>query len=166
MSLRARLAHELGRAEKVLGDPAAAGHLRESLRLTSDPALRAAVAPDLAELMVLAGQWEAGTTLLREALAELADRDLPSGQPAPAVVARLQSWWAGLSAYDPSLVGELDQRLGELRSAARGPDAASRKLAGLLAGVLAWRGERGPGVLALLVHALDHGRLLARAAPA
>jgi ATP/maltotriose-dependent transcriptional regulator MalT len=67
-----------------------------------------------------------------------------------------------LSAYDPSLVGELDQRLGELRSAARGPDVASRRLAGLLAGVLAWRGERGPGVLALLDHALDHGRLLAR----
>jgi DNA-binding CsgD family transcriptional regulator len=35
-------------------------------------------------------------------------------------------------------------------------------LAGLLAGVLAWRGERGVGVLALLDHALDHGRLFAR----
>jgi hypothetical protein len=31
-SLRARLAQELGRVEKVLGDPAAAGHLREALR--------------------------------------------------------------------------------------------------------------------------------------
>jgi DNA-binding CsgD family transcriptional regulator len=162
VSLHAVLAQELGLAEKVLGDPAAAGHLRESLRLTRDPAVRAAVTPDLAELLLLAGQWEAGTTLVREALAELADRDVPSGEPAPAAVARLQSWWAGLSAYDPSLVGELDQRLGELRSAARGPDAASRRLAGLLAGVLAWRGERGPEVLALLDHALDHGRLLAR----
>ena len=35
-------------------------------------------------------------------------------------------------------------------------------LAGLLAGVLAWRGERGTEVLALLDHALDRGRLLAR----
>jgi DNA-binding CsgD family transcriptional regulator len=162
VSLRAVLAQELGLAEKVLGDPAAAEHLRESLRLTRDPAVRAAVTPDLAELLLLAGQWEAGTTLVREALAELADRDLPSGEPARAAVARLESWWAGLSAYDPSLVGELDQRLGELRSAARGPDVASRRLAGLLAGVLAWRGERGPEVLALLDHALDHGRLLAR----
>jgi DNA-binding CsgD family transcriptional regulator len=162
VSLHAVLAQELGLAEKVLGDPAAAGHLRESLRLTRDPAVRAAVTPDLAELLLLAGQWEAGTTLVREALAELADRDVPSGEPATAAVARLQSWWAGLSAYDPSLVGELDQRLGELRSAARGPDVASRRLAGLLAGVLAWRGERGPEVLALLDHALDHGRLLAR----
>jgi DNA-binding NarL/FixJ family response regulator len=162
VSLRALLAQELGRAEKVLGDPAAAEHLRESLRLTTDPAARAAVAPDLAELLLLAGQWEAGTAVVREALAELADRDVPSGGPSRAAVARLQAWWAGLSAYDPSLVDELDQRLGELRSAARGPDVASRMLAGLLAGVLAWRGERGVGVLALLDHALDHGRLLAR----
>jgi DNA-binding CsgD family transcriptional regulator len=162
VSLRAVLAQELGRAEKVLGDPAAAEHLRESLRLNSDPAARAAVAPDLAELLLLAGQWEAGTAVVREALKELADRDVSSGELSSAAVARLQSWWAGLSAYDPSLVGELDHRLGELRSAARGPDVASRMLAGLLAGVLAWRGERGVGVLALLAHALDDGRLLAR----
>ena len=160
--LRALLAQELGRVEKVLGDPAAADHLRESLRLTSDPVMRAAIAPDLAELLLLAGQWEAGTALVREALADLADRDVPSGDPSPVAVARLQSWWAGLSAYDPHLVGEFDHRLGELRSAARGPDAGSRMLAGLLAGVLAWRGERGTEVLALLDHALDRGRLLAR----
>jgi DNA-binding CsgD family transcriptional regulator len=162
VSLRAVLAQELGRAEKVLGDPAAAEHLRESLRLTSDPVARAAVAPDLAELLLLAGQWEAGIGLLREALTELADVEVASGGPPQAAVARLQAWWAGLSAYDPSLVDELDHRLDELRSAARGPDAASRMLAGLLAGVLAWRGERTDEVLVLLDHALDHGRLLAR----
>ena len=162
VSLRAQLARELGRAEKVLGDPEAAGHLRESLRLTSDPVMRAAVVPDLAEVLLLGGQWEAGTALVREGLAELADRDVPSGESAPAAVARLQAWWVGLSAYDPSLVGEFDQRLGELRATARGPDVASRRLAGLLAGVLAWRGERGPGVAALLDHGLDDGRLLAR----
>jgi hypothetical protein len=94
VSLRAQLARDLGRAEKVLGDPAAAEHLRESLQLTRDPVLRAAVVPDLAELLLLAGQWEAGTALVREALAELADRDVPPGEAAPATVARLQSWWA------------------------------------------------------------------------
>ena len=87
---------------------------------------------------------------------------MPSGEPALAAIARLRSWWAGLSAYDPRLVGELDHRLGELRLAARGPDAGSRMLAGLLAGVLAWRGAPESEVLALLDHALDHGRLLAR----
>ena len=162
VSLRAMLSRELGRSEKVLGDPAAAEHLRESLRLSSDPSTRAAVAPDLAELLVLAGQWEACTGIIREALAELADRRVPSGGSSGVAVARLQSWWAGLSAYDPILVGELDHRLDELRAAARGSDVASRMLAGLLAGVLAWRGEQGDTVLALLDHALDHGRLLAR----
>jgi DNA-binding NarL/FixJ family response regulator len=158
VSLRAATAQELGRAEKVLGDPAAEEHLREALRLTSDPAARAAVAPDLAEVLLLSGQWEAGTAIIREALEEVADRDAPS----TAVVARLQSWWVGISAYDPRMVEEFDHRLDQLRAAARGPDTASRMLAGLLAGVLAWRGEPEASVLALLDHALDRGRLLAR----
>ena len=160
--LRAELLAELGRAEKVVGDPAAAEHLRESLRLASDPAVRAAVAPDLAELLLLAGQWDAGTAVIRSALAELTDRDMQLGEPAHVAITRLQAWWAGLAAYDPHLVDEFDHRLGELRTAARGADAASRMLAGLLAGVLAWRGERGARVLALLDHALDQDRLLAR----
>ena len=162
VSLRAELLHELGRAEKVLNDPAAAPHLRESLRLSADPAVRAAVAPDLAELLLLAGQWDAGAAVARAVLRELADRDVQVGEPARAAVARLQAWWAGLSAYDPYLVAEFDHRLAELCAAARRPGAASRMLAGLLASVLAWRGERGTRVLALLEHAFDQGRLLAR----
>jgi hypothetical protein len=118
VSLRAVLSHELGRA-----DPAAAEHLGESLRLTSDPAARAAVVPDLAELLLLAGQWDAGAALVGEALAELADRDVQPGEPSPAAVARLQAWWAGLSAYDPHLVGEFDHRLGELRAAVMPPSS-------------------------------------------
>jgi len=162
VGLRAVVAQELGRAEKVLGDPAAEEHLREALQLTSDPAMRAVVAPDLAEVLLLAGQWEAGTAIVRQALAELADGDAPSGGPSPAAVARLQSWWVGISAYDPSMVEEFDDRLDQLRAAAGGPDTPSRMLAGLLAGVLAWRGEPETSVLELLDHALDHGRLLAR----
>jgi DNA-binding CsgD family transcriptional regulator len=162
VSLRAGLLAELGWAEKVVGDPAAAEHLRESLRLASDPALRAAVAPDLAELLLLAGQWDAGTAVIRSALADMADRDVGLGEPGHVAVTRLQAWWAGLAAYDPHLVAEFDHHLGELRSAARGRDAASRMLAGLLAGVLAWRGDRDARVLALLDHALDEDRLLAR----
>jgi DNA-binding CsgD family transcriptional regulator len=162
VGLRAELLAELGRAEKVVGDPAAAGHLRESLRLASDPALRAAAAPDLAELLLLAGQWDAGTAVVRSALTEMTERDMRPGGPARAAVTRLQAWWAGLAAYDPQLVDEFDRHLGALRTAARGPDATARMLAGLLAGVLAWRGERGARVRGLLDHALDEDRLLAR----
>src|SRR5215471_8302397 len=132
------------------------------LRLASDPAVRAAVAPDLAELLLLAGQWDVGTAVVRSALADMTGRDMRLGESAHAAVARLQAWWAGLAAYDPHLVAEFDQDLGELRTAAQGRDAPSRMLAGLLAGVLAWRGERDAGVLALLDHALDQDRLLAR----
>ena len=160
--LHAELSHELGRAEKVLRDPAAADHLLESLRLTRDPVARAAIAPDLAELLVLSGQWDAGAALIRETLAELADSGVQPAEHSSAAVARLQAWWAGLAAYDPRLVDEFDQRLDEMRATARGSDVASRMLAGLLVGVLAWRGERGAGVLALLDHALDRGRLVAR----
>src|SRR5262249_57177733 len=116
------------------------------------PAARAAVAPDLAELLVLSGQWDAGAALIREALAELADRGGQPGEPSPAVVARLQAWWAGLSAYDPRLVGEFDRRLEEMRATAGGPDVPSPILAGLLAVILAWRGARGTGARALLGH--------------
>jgi DNA-binding CsgD family transcriptional regulator len=162
VGLRAGLLAELGWAEKVVGDPAAAGHLRESLRLASDPGTRAGIAPGLAELLLLAGQWDAGTAVVRSALADITGGDMQLGGPARAAVTRLRAWWAGLAAYDPHLVAEFDHSLGELRAAARGPDATSRMLAGLLAGVLAWRGERGAGVLALLDHALDQGRLIER----
>jgi len=162
VSQRAELLAELGRAEKVVDDPAAAEHLRESLRLASDPALRAAVAPDLAELLLLAGQWDAGTAVVRSALVEMTGHEMRPGEPAHAAVTRLQAWWAGLAAYDPHLVAEFDQGLGELRAAAQGRDAASRMLAGLLAGVLVWRGERDAGVLDLVDHALDQDRLLTR----
>ena len=160
--LRAVLVHELGRTEKILGDPAATQHLREALELASSRAVRAAIAPDLAELLLLAGQWDAGAAVLQEALAELADRKVPPGGTDRAAVARLQAWWAGLSAYDPRRVREFDDRLVELCAAARGPDAASRMLAGLLAAVLAWRGEQAARVLPLLDHALGEDRLLAR----
>jgi DNA-binding CsgD family transcriptional regulator len=160
--VRAPLVHELGGAEKLLGDPAATEHLREALALAVDPAARAAVAPDLAELLLLAGQWDAGAEVLRSALSELADHAAPPDGAGRAAVARLQAWWAGLSAYDPRQVGEFDGRLTELRTAARGPDAASRMLAGLLAAVLAWRGEPAATVLPMLDHALGADLLLTR----
>jgi DNA-binding CsgD family transcriptional regulator/tetratricopeptide (TPR) repeat protein len=164
VSLRAALLHELGLAEKVLADPAAVQHLRESLELASDPVQRAAVAPDLAELLVLTGQWDEGAAFIQTALEELADADAQQDDRArAAVVVRLQTWLAGLAAYDPRLVDGFDQREGQLLAAAREDTAEQRTLAAALAGILAWRGEQAGTVLALLDHALDGGRLLTRA---
>jgi DNA-binding CsgD family transcriptional regulator len=162
VSLRATLLHELGLAEKVMADPAAVQHLRESLELASDPVQRAAVAPDLAELLVLTGQWDVGAAFIRSALEELAGQDEEQGEGAHAAVARLQTWLAGLAAFDPRLVSELDQRVGQLLATAREDNAEQRTLAAALAGILAWRGEPAGTVLALLDHALDGDRLLTR----
>lgn len=162
VSMRASLLHELGLAEKVLADPAAVQHLRESLELAGDVVQRAAVAPDLAELLVLTGQWDAGAAFIQTALGELTDADAPRGKRARAAVVRLQTWLAGLAAFDPRLVDEFDQHLSQLLGTAREDTAEQRTLAAALAGILAWRGEQPGTVLALLDHALDENRLLLR----
>jgi DNA-binding CsgD family transcriptional regulator len=162
VSLRATLLHELGLAEKVLADPAAVEHLRESLELASDPVQRADVAPDLAELLVLTGRWDTGVAFIQAAFAELADNDAQQDERARAAVVRLQTWLAGFAAFDPRLVGEFDRRAGQLLVAARKETAEERTLAAALAGILAWRGEQAETVLALLDHALDGDRLLTR----
>jgi len=160
VSWRAALLHELGLAEKVLADPAAVRHLQESLELASDPVQRAAVAPDLAELLVLTGQWDAGAAFIQAALEELADCDAQQDERARAAVVRLQTWLVGIAAFDPDLVSEFDRRVGRLLATAREDTAEQRTLAAALAGILAWRGEPAGAVLALLDHALDGGRLL------
>jgi DNA-binding CsgD family transcriptional regulator len=162
VSLRAVLLHELGLAEKVLLDPAAAGHLRESLELAETTARRAVIAADLAELLVLAGKWEAGLAIVHAALDELAGHAEEPGDSLSSAIAHLQAWWARFAAYDPYHVGEFDHLLPELLDTARGRAAGPRMLAGLLAGVLAWRGEPAATVLGLLDHALDGNRLLAQ----
>jgi DNA-binding CsgD family transcriptional regulator len=163
VSVRAALLHELGLAEKVLAAPAAVQHLRESLELASDPVQRAAVAPDLAELLVLTGQWDAAAAFIQRALEELAGGGAPQGKRARAAIVRLQTWLAGLAAFDPRLVDEFDQRVDQLLLTAREDPAEQRTLAAMLAGILAWRGEQAGVVLALLDHALDGNRLLTRA---
>jgi DNA-binding CsgD family transcriptional regulator len=162
VSVRAPVLHELGLAEKVLADPAAVQHLRESLELASDPVQRAAVAPDLAELLVLTGQWDVGAAFIQSALEELADHDEQQSERAHAAAVRLETWLAGLSAFDPRLVSELDQRVGQLLATACEGKAEQRALAAALAGILAWRGEPAATVLPLLDHALDGDRLLTR----
>jgi DNA-binding CsgD family transcriptional regulator/tetratricopeptide (TPR) repeat protein len=162
VSLRAALLHELGLAEKVMADPAAVQHLRESLELATDPLQRAAVAPDLAELLVLTGQWDDAAAFIRSALEELADYGGQPGEGPHAAVARLETWLVGLAAYDPRLVSELDQRVGQLLATAREDHPEQRTLAAALAGILAWRGEPAGTVLPLLDHALDGDRLLTR----
>lgn len=161
VALRATLLYALGLAEKVVLDPLAAGHLRESLELAGDPAQRVAASPDLIELLVLAGQWDAGAEVARTARRELAACDAGARNRAGAAVGRLETWWAAFAAFDLDLVGEFDRCLDELLATAW-EETEPRVLAAALAGILAWRGERTAVVRALLDHALESDGLLAR----
>jgi DNA-binding CsgD family transcriptional regulator len=159
VSERAALLHELAQAEALTRNPAAAQHLREALDLAIDPVRRATIAHDLADLLNMAGQWDAAAELARTAIAELAALDRRVlGRDSPTAV-RLQTWWAGATAYDPRLVAEFDQCLDQLLALARGDETESRLLAAVLTGILANRSELGQA-RALLDHALDEGRLL------
>ena len=156
---RAGLLHELGQAEAIMAGPAAAQHLREALDLATDPARRADVAADLAQLLLLAGQWDAAAAVVEAALAGVASAE--RAQDAAAM--RLRAWWAGFAGRDPNRVDQFDQSLAGLLTAAQGEARGSRLLAGVLADKLAMRGERIGQARKLLDHALDEGHLLAHA---
>lgn len=160
--IRATVLHELGRAELMVRDPAAAGHLSEALELTSDHSQRSVVALDLVHTMFVSGDWDGGSAAAQAALDELADLDQEPDRPAQDEATRLQCWWAWGAAYEPRRVAEFDHRLDELLAMAKGPGPGARLLAGLLVNVLAARGSSREQALELLDHAVDGGRLLAR----
>jgi DNA-binding CsgD family transcriptional regulator len=153
--LRAGLLHELGRAEMVLRDPAATQHLREALGLATDPTRRAEVAADLAQMLLLDGQWAAGAAVVQAALGDVSADD----RGHDAAGSRLSAWWAGFAGYDPLRVTRLDSALEHLLTAAGGEGAGSRLLAGVLADKLILRAEQIERARDLLDHALDKRHL-------
>jgi hypothetical protein len=74
--LRAELLHDLGAAEAIGRDPKAVPDLEEALALSSDPSIRARIAAELAEILILGTQWDAGMELVRVALSEVDERDM------------------------------------------------------------------------------------------
>jgi DNA-binding CsgD family transcriptional regulator len=152
--LRLALLQELAVAEAALQDPAAIGHLREAMALSTDPLLRARIACSLVEMLVYAGQWDAAVALSRSALEELGERDRE-------LALHLRTLWAAAGTYDPQLVDALEPHLDELHAQALSGGPAGRPLALLLAASRANRGERLDEVVPLVEHGLDGGRFLA-----
>jgi hypothetical protein len=74
--LRAELLHELGGAEAIGRDPKAVPDLEEALALSRDTSIRARIAAELAEILILGTQWHAGMELVRVALSEVDERDV------------------------------------------------------------------------------------------
>jgi len=146
----ARLREAAARAMRRGAPESAVAYLRRALAETADVSLRATLLHELG----LAEKVLADPAAVQHLRASL---ELASDAVQRAAVVRLQTWLAGLAAFDPRLVGEFDQRAGQLLVTAHEDMAEQRTLAAMLAGILAWRGEPAGTVLALLAEV--RGRL-------
>ncbi|MGD0197590.1 MAG: AAA family ATPase [Solirubrobacteraceae bacterium] len=151
--LRTALLLELAAAEQLAHDPAALTHLEEVRVGAQAPLDRARAAIEQAGILVYSGDWQRPKALVESALIEIGGRDA-------ALSLRAEGVSAGMAAYDPRLVGDLEPRLPALRKRAmRGGDAA-RPLAMLLAGIDASRGEAREDVFRLLERGWGDGRVI------
>jgi hypothetical protein len=146
-SFRAAVLGELGGVERIARDPAAALHLEQARRATTDPVARAQLAEQLADVFWWAGDMNGCATVLAAGLEDLGDAD-------PDMQVRLYSQKVAAEMYQaPAL-----ERLREL--AERG--LPSSRLAQLVqAPFLAVRGWNRQEVTELVERGLDGGRLLA-----
>jgi DNA-binding CsgD family transcriptional regulator len=159
---RAALLHELGRAEGVTREPTAIAHLREALDLAATRRERSEIAVDLAQLLVLAGQWDAGLAVIQMEFGRYpGGRGIPdAGAEGHAAAIRLWTCWACFAGYDPRLTAAFEDHLPDLVALARGPGPAQRVLAGFLAGMLAPYPDRAEQSRQLFDHAFAQGHLL------
>jgi len=151
---RAAVLHELGRAEALVRDSGAAGHLEEALGLSADPAARARIVCDLVDVMGASGRWDERIPLIEEAIGDLADGQLEARL-------ELERRRAGLEAYDSRYVDAFEQREPERRRLIGQGHPAGRALALLLGAVAAWRAQDVEQVAFLVRQGLDAGRFLA-----
>lgn len=95
---------ELGTAERLLDLPRAAGHLREALTLTNDPASRVRIALGLGRALFGTGQMGEAKTVFETALA---DPSLDATQ-----VRGLETGLIVLGLFEPELIGLARDRIG------------------------------------------------------
>jgi DNA-binding CsgD family transcriptional regulator len=124
---RAGRLRRLGGLEVVVRDPAAIGHLQEAADLTSDPAEALGIYLELADLLSLAGQWDATVQVVDTGLRRFDDPDLPG-------LLDLEAFRAAYRGYDPAQVAEFDRELPRLRAlVAEHPREESLRLRWILA---------------------------------
>jgi DNA-binding CsgD family transcriptional regulator len=153
---RAAVLGELGGAEALARDPAAAAHLREALELSDDPFTRARIAGQLGSLLVWVGQPLEGYALLAHTIDELPeDAD-------PALRATLETVRVATASVDRRLVGEVVPRLPSLHELAEAAGPAGNAL---LIFEACWRAQSGPYAgdwRELIDRGLDNGSFVAR----
>jgi DNA-binding CsgD family transcriptional regulator len=153
---RAAVLGELGQAEVLSGDPAAADHLTQALALTQQPASRAALACALGDLLV----WSRGDSvqayaMLTRTLAELG-ADAPPSLRAPIETLRLAT-----ASVDVRLVSEVAPQLAAIHELADISGPAGRGLKIFEACWAAQLGVAGGDWLGRLREGLDGGRFIA-----
>lgn len=144
---------ELGGAERIARDPAAGVHLEQAWQATTDPVARARLASQLANVLLMAGDWARSIAVLQAGLDDLGDRD-------PDLAALLHAHKAiqlvcGVPAEAP------EATLGRLRELASRDIPASRSAQLALAHLLSTRGESCHEVARLVERGWDNGRFLA-----
>ena len=154
--LRGAVLGELGEAEALARDPAAAAHLREALELSDDPFIRARIAAQLGSLLVWVGQPLEGYALLAHTIDALPD------DADPALRATLETVRVATASVDRRLVGEVAPRLPSLHELAEAAGPAGNAL---LIFEACWRAQSGPYAgdwRELVDRGLDGGRFVAR----
>jgi DNA-binding CsgD family transcriptional regulator len=126
---RAELLATLGSLEVVVRDPQSIPHLQEAAGLTADPGEAIGIYLELADLLSLAGQWEACVQTVDAGLARFGDGDAPG-------VLDLEAFRAAYRGYDPALAAEYERDLPRLRALVEAnPGEPSRRLRWMLAGL-------------------------------
>ena len=126
---------ELGEAEALARDPAAAGHLREALAVVVAPAIRVRLTRILSELLV----WDGRPVEAHGVLVDMLDELGPTA--APPLRAQIEVLRALTASLDRRLVAEVEPRLPALRELAVAAGPAGR---GLLVFDACWRAAREP----------------------
>jgi tetratricopeptide (TPR) repeat protein len=112
---RAAAFGELGRAEKLLREPAAIAHLEQAAHAAGEASERARAVFDLGEALILAGEWDRCLAVFDEAMHELPAWEAAGIAAAePALPMRLRAWWAQPRAFDPHHVTEFDDQIESL----------------------------------------------------
>ena len=122
---RAATLLELGRAERVAGDPHADKRLREALELVADPRVRAEAARELATALAVAARLDEAVELLERVIEETEDRE---------TALLLEAHLFGLSQGSDALAARVATRLERICEHMRG-DTPGERLA-LAANVL------------------------------
>jgi DNA-binding CsgD family transcriptional regulator len=117
---RPEILFELGAAERLLNGPGAAGHLREALTLTEDPARRARIALGLGHALAWAGRTGEAKAVFEEALV---DPSLDAAQ-----MRSLETGLVVLGLFEAQLVPLARQRLSRFDPDAPLTDLDSRIL--------------------------------------